>query len=206
MKFYTGYYWQQGDERTTLVLKHLVYHNGQPACFAVLCETGEEVGEEASTAEELKKWIYEEGFALCAKRGREPESLKKQLEKQIDRIWNRQEESVALLVCMGEYFVLWGRGAGTVYLLNYRLGKPHVRVLPEAAAGNILCGEFRKHTGILLATADFCNAVPSEKIAECLDMKELACEERVQRHIKELGDLAVRKGGQHVECVLVKAV
>ena len=199
MEYLSGYYWQQGEGVTSLVLKQLVYRkSGVPVLFGCMQSSGN-----GQVTEELVNWFYEEGVHLCEKRGGASERLELRLEKGIGKLLEgRSEVSFTVLFGAQECFWIWSQGAQKVYLLNSRFGRPHAKCIVGEEEVCVWSGELQQGVGILVATEDFCSRISQEQLQECLAVTELDSEERVQKRMDELGRKACQLGGQHVAAML----
>ena len=109
----------------------------------------------------------------------------------------------AVLLCAGEHFALWSSLGQQVYLLNTRFGKSHVRLLTDGKKKEFLCGKFEKGVGILLSAQGVNMHMRAEELSECLSVKELVSEERLEKRLREIGVEASRRGGEYVSTMLV---
>lgn len=126
------------------------------------------------------------------------------------------------LLSMGERFLLFNRGEQNAYLLNRRFERVHCRCLTgqekpgmgenlqeaEQKPGigeslQLLSGEMETGIGLLLATEDFSRKLSRNQLEECLSVKEMERTENVKGRLRELGEEAARKGGQHMGTVLL---
>lgn len=222
MNYLSSCYWRQEDLRTSLVLKHLVYPGGdEPVLLGCLCR--EKTG--AAFIRSFTEWFYKEGLYLCKKKGSDPEWLRQRLEGQIAVLLQEEDStgtfSASVILCVGSYFVLWNRGRHQVCLLNTRFGRPRLRCLagdgetafPDsglqgpgeipAVLEECLAGELQESVGILLGTEDLYETISPQELASCLVIGELNCQDRVDRRLKELGEEAYRRGGEHTGAMLI---
>ena len=213
----------------SLVLKHLVYPGEEePVLFGCLCQ-----GEGAARfSKKLTDWFYREGLCFCKKTSITAESMQVQLKAQIEALAQKQEhasvqtqvqkqghasvqtqiqgqleEKTALtgaaLLCVGEYFALWSSLGQPVYLLNTSFGRSHIRLLIVGQNDQFLCGKFQKGVGILVPEKDLSLQMKAEELAECLKVKDIQDEERVEKRLREIGMEAAKRGAEHVSTMLV---
>lgn len=201
----------------SLVLKHLVYPVGEePVLFGCLCQ-----GEGAARfSKKLTDWFYREGLCFCKKTSVTAESMQVQLKAQIEALVQTQEHASvqtqvqkqleektvltgAALLCVGEYFALWSSLGQPVYLLNTSFGRSHIRLLIDGQNDQFLCGKFQKGVGILVPAKDLSLQMKAEELAECLKVKDIQDEERVEKRLREIGMEAAKRGAEHVSTMLV---
>ena len=65
-------------------------------------------------------------------------------------------------------------------------------------------GQLQPGTGLLLGTKDFCRELPETVLKEALWVRETERQEQVERHLRELGREAERRGGGNLGAVLVR--
>ena len=200
MDYICGHYWNRESE-VALVLKQLAFHEGnQQVVFACLAE-----GESRQHfVEEMTDWLLEKAVKHCKRGEKAMDALERSLEKQLQKHAGNGENLV--LLCVGNFFFLWGRGRQKAWILNARFGKSCGHLLlgeKERKRGELLHGEVEKGVGILLTTGEFGEFVSEEQLVECLAVKTLDKESKVEKHLKELGDENVRKGKKHGTAVLV---
>jgi len=194
----------------TLVLKHLVYPGGEePVLVGCLCQ-----GEGAALfGKKLTDWFYREGLYFCKKASVTPESLRRQMQVQL-QVWlqaqregrGAQENTLltgAVLLCVGEYFALWSSIGQPVYLLNTRFGRSHIRLLTDGKQEQFLCGKLQNGVGIFVPSSGVSQQMRAEELAECLAVKALTGEERLEKRLRELGEKAATRGAEQVSTMLV---
>lgn len=117
-----------------------------------------------------------------------------------------QPRGAGMVLCIGECFLVWGMGGQRLWLLNTRFGKPHFRcLLHEETEGdsNVLSGILEPGVGLLSANMSLFAGVSKEQILDCLAVKKLDGELRLQKRLQELGEEAAGKGKEHPAAVLV---
>lgn len=197
MEYLSGYYWQQGDVRTSLVLKQLVYHEGGvPVLFGCMQSCGN-----GKLVEVLTDWFYQEGLQLCRRRGVEPERLEMSLKRVIPNSRDK-DLSFTVLLCVDDCFLLWNQGKQSAYLLNTRFGRPCAKCVAAGKEEKVIVGKLQQEVGILVVTEGFGEGLSLQQIRECLAVGELHSEERVHKRMQELGRKACELGGQHVGALL----
>ncbi len=202
MVYLSGYYWQQGDQTVSLVMKHLVYRKGTlPVFFGCLCvdETGRERGE--VIVKRLTDWFYEEGMALFIRYGEITEAVEACFMRLIMEV--SETCSAIVLLCVGNSFLLWNRGKLRTYFLNSRLGKNKVSCVAKDAEEELITGILQENVGILSVSDGIYERMSVEEIGQCLAVQALKDEAGMQRRLKELGEGACRKGGRHVGAMML---
>lgn len=234
MKYLTSYYWQQEEKSlTSLVLQHLVYRRRKvPVLFACLCSVEEEWGN-SYFAEQLVSWFQNKGRKLLVANGDNEKKIIAQLHTVIGQIDEELKEngkynhddsksfvSVAGVLCMADYYLLFYRGNQKVYLLNYRFGQANCKQISQSGSEQlqIISGRMEKNIGLLLATNDWGRGITEEQIKECLAVKTLTGknqEEKTltrkvlspmptgERRLQELGQVSVQNGGRNMGAVLL---
>lgn len=202
MDYLCAYYWQQEGEKVSLVLKQLVLHDGGvPVVFGCMAEGGKG----NFFTEKMTEWFHNSALLLCRRREEDTKVLEKSLLRQISDI-PRKPKSAMVLLCVGNLFFLWGKGQQRIWLLNTRFGRPHHRCLLDAGMvedGEIVSGSLECGVGILAADESFLRKLTGEQIVNCLMLKELNQETKLQKRLKELGEAAARKGEKHLGAMLI---
>lgn len=228
MQYLSGYYWRQ-EEAVSLVLKHLVYPGEEePVLFGCMCQG--EGG--ARFSRKLTDWFYREGLYFCKKTSVTAEGMQGQLKAQIRALLQTQEHALvkthvqtqecasmqtqvqgqpekktvltgAAILCVGEYFALWSSLGQPVYLLNTSFGRSHIRMLTDGQNEQFLCGKFQKGVGVWIPTKDLCLQMTIEELAQCLKVKNIRDEERLEKRLREIGMEAAKRGAEHVSTMLV---
>lgn len=207
MDYLCAYDWQQTQEAATLVLKQLEFQGGLSVVFGCMSQ-------EKSFVERITEWFYEKGLSLCRKGEGEVERLESSLLRMLSSI-SCQTDTAVVLLCVGRSFVFWRKGI-SVWLLNCRFGRNHYRSLfggntvqrgmrniGERSGGESITGILEPGIGILAATEDFFNNLTGEQIANCLAVKELNQEIKLQKRLGELSQEAKRKGAKHPTAMLI---
>lgn len=204
MQYLSGYYWRQ-EEAVSLVLKHLVYPGEEePVLFGCMCQG--EGG--ARFSRKLTDWFYREGLYFCKKTSVTAEGMQGQMKAQIGALVQGQPEEKTVLtgaaiLCVGEYFALWSSLGQQVYLLNTSFGRSHIRLLTDGQNEQFLCGKFQKGVGIWVQAKDLCLQMKTEELAQCLKVKDIRDEERLEKRLREIGMEAAKRGAEHVSTMLV---
>ena len=236
MQYLSGYFWRQ-EEKVSLVLKHLVYPNGEePVLFGCLAR-----GEGAAQfVKKITDWFYREGLDFCKGLSVTPEILHEKLQTQLKNISKGNVEGTlqgegrtkhqkevqrrmlencedaesssakentisagAVLICAGEYFALWSSPGQQVFLHNTRFGRPNVRLLTDGKQEQFLCGKLQKGVGILVPAFKVGQQIGKAELAECLAVKTLTDEKRLEKRLREIGEEAARRGAEQVSSLLV---
>ena len=213
MQYLSGYFWRQ-EETVSLVLKHLVYPGKEPVFFGCLGQ-----GERASYfCKWFTEWFYREGLCFCKKGNITSEMLKAQLEEQMKSGWVKGHDSDradkdlaqdsamltgAVLLCVGEIFALWSSPGQQIYILNIRFERSQIRLLADGKKENILCGKIQKGVGIFIPTSGMSLQMKAEELKECLAVKILTDEERIEKRLREIGAEAVKRGAEYASSMLV---
>lgn len=171
MDFYTAYYWQQGSERTSLLLQQTRLSKGaETVILGAVCtgEGGEDERDETQKESEgngwygnggqsgtsalgkrLTDWFYEQVLPACANQpgevlaGRFLGTRFRELSDifQEERKRAGREASASGILCVGGKALLFYQGRQRIYLLNRRMGKPHAGLLFGQEKGGALLGE-----------------------------------------------------------------
>ena len=199
MQYLSGYFWRQ-EEKVSLVLKHLVYPNGEePVLFGCLAR-----GEGAAQfVKKITDWFYREGLDFCKGSSGTPEILQEKLQTQLQNISKDTIPTGAVLLCVGEYFALWSSLRQQVFLHNTRFGRPNVRPLTEGKEEQFICGKLQKGVGILVPAFKVGQQIGTAELAECLALKTLTDEKRLEKRLREIGEEAARRGAEQVSSLLV---
>lgn len=216
MQYLSGYYWRQ-EEAISLVLKHLVYPGEEePVLFGCMCQG--EGG--ARFGRKLTDWFYREGLYFCKKTSVTAEGMQGQMKAQIGALVQTQggastqtqvqgqpEEKTVLtgaaILCVGEYFALWSSFGQPVYLLNTSFGRAHICLLTDGQNEQFLCGKFQKEVGIWVPAKDLSLQMKAEELAQCLKVKNIHDEERLEKRLREIGTEAAKRGAEYVSSMLV---
>lgn len=200
MQYLTGYFWRQ-EEKVSLVLKHLVYPNSdEPILFGCLAQ-----GEGAAQfVKKLTDWFYRDGLDSCKGASVTPKSLHEKLQEQLSD--QKKEKTIltgSVLLCVGEYFAIWNSLGQQVFLHNTRFGRPNVRLLAEGQQEQFLCGKLQKGVGILVPAFKVGQQIGTAELAECLALKTLTDEKRLEKRLREIGEEAAKRGAEQVSSLLV---
>ncbi len=171
MDFYTAYYWQQGSERTSLLLQQTRLPKGAGTVILGAVCTGESGENErdktrkrgegsgwygndrqsgtAALGKKLTDWFYEQVLPACANQqgevfaGRFLGASFRELSDifQRERQSAGREVSTSGILCIGGKALLFYQGRQRIYLLNKRMGKPHAGLLFGQEKGEVLLGE-----------------------------------------------------------------
>lgn len=218
MQFQTAYYWQQGENRTSLVLQQYAY-GAVPILFSCICGGGTE-SEKAGgyMAERLSQWFRELNLKKLACRpelGLEnAESGLRKLIARTDRelaaakaVPGKSETSFSGILCVEGSFCLFYRGEQRIYLTNTCFGRSYTKRLDKEGGRLALeRGTVQPELGLLFATGTFCEKLTEQALREVLSVKEIKGEERLERRLRELGEEAARQGGRDLAAVFIRTV
>ena len=207
MKYLSAYYWQQED-KNSLVLKHLVYRkNNFPVVFGC-------ISDDTHYNSLLTEWFYQKGLRGCKKENQTEGSLADSLSKALatcDEGYGEENlPDTAGILCADHQFVLWKRGNFEIDLLCTRFGRPLAKkILQENQEDSLLVlnGVLEEGVGLLIMNSRMYEHYTDRELQECLNVKDLCGEERMQKRLKELGEeakeKAKEKGGQQPAALLV---
>lgn len=218
MKFQTACYWQQGENRTSLLLQQ--YACGTvPVLFSCICGGGTGTDKAGSyMTEQLLQWfrgLHLKKLTCRPERGLEnAESGLRKLIMRTDRElaaaksgMKKGETACSGILCVEDSFCLFYRGPQRIYLANTCFGRPHIKRL-DRADGRLTMerGNMQPELGLLFATESFCETLTEQALREVLSVKETDREERLERRLRELGEEAARRGGRDLAAVFVRTV
>lgn len=213
MDYLCAHFWQQEESGSSLVLKHLVFHQGKvPVVLGCLAQ-GKGEGENQTDerrktdmfVENLTEWFHQRGVGFSQ---REEEGI-----KELEGFWKKklskrtgELEGVAIVFCVGEHFVILAKGNIKIWLLNNRFGRGHHRELSsqmEQVNGLICKGTLEPGIGILLAEETFFGGLSETEILACLNPETLKTQVRVQKHLEELALESARRMEKHSTAMMI---
>lgn len=217
MEFLTSYYRQ--PEADTSVLLQQCRCAGSEVLFACVCG-----GAEKGSGEEpegltglLLEWFR--GLRL-AQAVRAPEEFMDRHRRELERLLRRRAPEntaeCAGIFCLGKEFLCFCAGTAEIRIFNRRMGRTQGgRLFPkEEACGDergktngfrILRGSIEPKVVLLFATDSMLRAVTEQALTESLSVEELQTEERVSKHLWELGRAGERAGGRNMAAVLLRS-
>lgn len=213
MRFLTSFYWQEGENRTSLTLQQIRPKKGADSfLLACVCDHGR-------FCARLIDWLHEEILAQYGAIG--------------GVAWDAAQEGLrgmaadagaafacAGILCLGPEFLLFGQGGHRVYLLNRGFGGRgnRIRMLmggegsvcpnEEAQRGGgggtlKLCqGTMEDGVGILLGTEPFYGKLTKQMLSDCLG--GIRDEKQAAAHLKELGEYGQNQGGCNLSAVFLR--
>lgn len=110
--------------------------------------------------------------------------------------------SLSGILCIGQEFLLFGRGNTGITLLNRCMGNPHVENMPRRDILSLQLGVMEPDVGVLLATKPFTDSIPREALQEGLFVEEVVTERQTEKHLRELGRAGEENGGKNMAAVL----
>lgn len=217
MELFSTYYWQQGENATSLVLQQVICKKGSlPALLACVCtEKRQEDGMMAkgtggNFCGRLADWFHEEFLPGCLKgAAMDMGTAGSRLQQMAAHAVGEELTaglSVAGILCSGEHFVLFYQGEQRIYLLNTRFLRPSVKCLTGHTDTGILRvqeGIMQQNIALLLATEPFYRVIPEQTWKECLNVRDIREERRAGKRLEELGEYGERQGGVHMGAVLL---
>lgn len=217
MQFFATDYWQQGKNASALLLQQYVCE-GIPVHFSCVCR-GMDGGDRAGgyMTGQLLQWFRRLNLKRLV-RGTEKtmEKIEGSLQRTILRADDEladagaadgQRTSLAGIFCVGEDFLLYCRGGQKIHLINTGFGRVHMKRL--GAEGGELCvqrGILQPDIGLLLTADTFWEHVTEQMAKEGLFVGEVVTEGQMDRHLKELGEEARRRGGRDLAAIFVRTV
>lgn len=201
MDYLCAYVWQQEESGSSLVLKHLVFHQGKMSVVLGCLAQGEEKVD--FFVESVTDWFHEHGIGAFQRE----EGI-----KEFEVFWQKQLarkaeelEGVAILLCVGENFIILAKGNIKIWLLNNRFGRGHHRELSSqmGQANGLICkGSLESGIGILIADEVFFKGLSEQEIMDCLNPEILKEQVKVQKHLSEVAQVA-GKSGKHPAAMLI---
>ena len=113
--------------------------------------------------------------------------------------------SLSGILCIGQEFLLFGRGNTGIFLINRCMGKPHVENMPQKDMLFLLPGVLETDVGVLLATESFADSIPQEVLREVVFVEEVVTERQTEKHLRELGRAGEETDGKNMAAVLFYA-
>lgn len=217
MKFLTSYYRQQGE--STSVLLQQCCCAGTEILFACACGGGDKrAGSDAEILTgALLEWFRSRRLDRAV---RAPEDFMDRQRKELERVLQRKTmlnaSGCAGFFCLGKEFLSFCGGDAAVRAFNRQMGKTQIsRLFSEletredergrTEAFRVLRGSIEPEVGVLLATASMLRAVSERALQESLSVGELRTEERMSKHLWELGRAGERAGGRNMAAVLLRS-
>jgi len=213
MELLSGYYREEGDDSASLLLEQYAY--GEiPFCLGCVC-VGESL-EGSREGGEFTGWLLGWFRRIDLKRAvRQPEKWFERKEEELRRealcrSAHMEKISMAGILCLGERFLIFQRGAYEAYLCNMEFGRSVLRPV-EGFYGSrreaFMCGAYGNSEalwtctgsmepgiGILLTTEKLCEILSRDKLEECLAVGEIHSGEQTQKRVREMGMAAKRQG------------
>lgn len=208
MKFISGYY-RQKEESTSLLLQQYVCRD-MPVCLGCICggenrEAGMAGG--LFTGRLLKEFRE---YGLLKAVGKPARFLEK-MEKEIcvcgDRCGLVPDFWTAGILCIGEVFLAFSMGRAGIALCNTGFGRPALCGIGEEDGEGrlrIRRGSMETGIGILLASESFYEGIPRADLQNCLAVREICDFTQTRKRIRELGDMAERRGGRGMCALLLE--
>lgn len=229
---------------TSLVLQHLVYRKRKVSVlFSCICSVEEGRWGNSYFAEQMLFWFQKEGRKLLVTNRDNEATIITHLQTVVKRIDTELTEnrkcrcddsfsmvSIAGVLCVADYFLLFYRGNSKGYLLNYRFGRANCKQIIEPGREQlqVLSGRMEENIGLLLCTSDFGIGLSENQIRECMAVEALSeiikneknlwknhiskkniVEKETEeifagkRHLRELGRISEKNGGRHMGAVLI---
>ncbi len=225
MEYISAYYWQEGENAASLLLKQCRYQD-IPLFFACVCP-GEDDREQTAggyLARRLSEWFcgmdfhraVKEGDLFLRRQAVRLENLVCEADRELSeaglntfadtgREPNPKGGSPGCggILCIGQECLLFGRGDVQIRLLNCRMGRPNGEML--LSGGQQLCvrqAVMEADIGVLLAAGAFGEAVRDTTPEEGLSAGEVLTQRQAERHLRELGEAGERAGGRNMAAVL----
>ncbi len=201
MQYFASYYWQHGEKNTASLVLQQVYHKKKRSSMLLTC-----ISQDGGLSEKLADWFYETGLSLYGKMGEKGMAMiSDSMNKILLQTENEAVPNMTGMLCVGHYFQMFQKGVYGISLLNSRYQHAHCCdvMAEEADRLYIRDGEIEKGVGILLATKEFRHIVLHNEIEECLNIRELRSQDRMDKRLKELGTLGEERKGKNMGAVLL---
>lgn len=207
MRYLASYYFkrqEKGAEASSSLLLQQASVEKMPVLLGCVCTTEGICGQYGEyITGQLLEWFYREGISLCRPNpeGWNPgEKRMRALKESLVRAVRKAEKELQVkasfsgMLCAGNCFVLLQRGEGSIYLLNTRLLRSHLKCLVRGTDGGLMIksGFLQAGAGVLLADEAFCRGLTQEMLRECLSVQELHTCLQLQKHLEELGEAVGR--------------
>ncbi len=213
MHFFATHFWRAQEGGGSSLVLQQVYHRRKkiPIVLACICNNGRVDG---SLAKGLIHWFYGEGLKLCRKGERGIDSIERGFVAYVEQALAEERgggakpELIGMLL-VGQCFVMVQKGGLGAKLLNQKNHRSHCRsfVGREVPGEEISVrrGRIQKGVGVLLTTAVFDEGIGDVTVEECLEVRSLRSQERLERQLRELGTAVAAKGAGCVGAVLIVA-
>lgn len=208
MQYFASHYLQAvGGNATSLVLQQ-AYHKGRrmPVLLACVCTDKKRRHDGRRIGEELTDWFYGTALSLCGKYGiKGMETAAENLNKILIQSRKDGEADMAGIFCVGSSFQIFQWGKTKISILNDRNHHANCRELRMDAGGweATQRGILQRNVGILLSSEGFWTVIPRRVIEECLQVRELRTQNKVDARLRELGCFGEEKGGTNMGAVLL---
>lgn len=208
MEFMSGDY-RQKEDSTALLLQQYVCR-GVPVCLGCICG-GE--SREAGMAGGLFTGLLLKEFRRFSllKAVEKPSGFLKRMERDLHRC----RESCAVppdfwtagILCTGESLLLFSEGEVRITLCNIGFGRPSLHEIGKNDRGWRMWtqrGSMEVGIGILLASKSFYDQIPHADMQNCLAVKDIHDSGQTRKRIRELGEMAEKRGGRGMGALLLE--
>ena len=207
MELMSGFYRQNEDSLSLLLQQYLC--GEVPVCLGCIC--GGAMSEAGVKGGQITGWLFKEFRELSLYKAVEkPEKIFEKMKRKLDRYWTNccvlQDFWTAGVLCIGNVFLLFYKGAVQVHLYNTYFGRSALQRIgggcSESSELQFHIGSMEANIGILLASESFCMQFSGEELRNCLAVKDIKDPMQVQKRIRELGNSAEKKGGRNMAALL----
>lgn len=210
MELMSGHY-RQNDDSLSLLLQQYVC-DGVPVCLGCIC--GGEKRESGIKGGMITGWLLKEFRRMHLRKAvSKPNTFLKKLEEKLKNYWEEhcalQDFWTAGIMCIGNDFLLFYKGAVQFFLCNTYFGHPSLQRIGEEGRNGSEELQFRRgrmesDIGILLASESFCRKLSPGELRNCLAVQDITDASQTQKRIKELGSAAEKKGGRNMAAILLE--
>lgn len=218
MDFLSAYYWQQVNNRSSLLLQQYAC-GGTVVLFACVCMGQDGDGRVSGyMTGRLLRWFRNLSLRRLAKRTeREMRAARKSLERVVERTDRElasaglseagQDAALAGVFCVGESFLLFYRGRQRIWLINTSFGRAYTDRI--GADSEVFCveeGILEPDVGLLMAVGRGCFSDVERMMGEGLSVREVLTEEQMEKHLRELLEEAARRGEGDMAAVCLRSL
>lgn len=217
MEFLSACYWQQGKNRSSLLLQQYAC-GGTVVYFACVCMGRDEDGRVSGyMTGRLLRWFRNLSLRRLVKSTeKQMKAARKSLEEVVERTDRElvsaglseagQDADLAGLLCVGERFFLFYRGRQRIWLINTSFGRAHTdRIGKDSETLCVEEGILEPDVGLLLAVGKEGFLIEERMMGEGLFVREVLTEEQMERHLRELAEEAVRRGESDMAAVFLRS-
>jgi len=213
MQYLASHYWQSADDRSVSLLLQQVYHKRKriPVLMACVCTNEGNLHMGKNIITKLADWFWETGLPCSVQKGEAGiEKVRRKLEDYLKQE-NMFLEDVSLsgVFGVGKSLFLWKKGECKIWLLNER--NLHSQIteieLGEKEENQMVfrSGVIENGAGLLLGSASFEEGIAGTRAEQCLDVRMLRGQKRLEKRLQELGNAVMKKGGKNTGAIMIVA-